>query len=60
MLNIREVVSQPRMAYSNDIVLQTARPSTLCTFLMFQYHGPFFVPDQISGLKNTSQYSSLT
>ena len=55
MLSTREVVSQPRMACSNNILLQTARPSTLCTVLMFQHHGPFFVPDQISGLKKTSQ-----
>ena len=55
MLSTREVVSQPRMACSNNILLQTARPSTLCTVFMFQHHGPLFVPDEISGLKKTSQ-----
>ena len=38
----------------------TWRPSTLCTFLMFQHRGLFFVPDLTSGLKKTSQESSLT
>ena len=60
MLNTREVVSQPRMAWANNILLQTARPSTLCTYLMFQHRGLFFVPDLTSGLKKNSQESSLT
>ena len=55
MLSTQEIVSEPRMACSNNILLQTARPSTLCTVLMFQHHGPLFVPDEISGLKKTSQ-----
>ena len=55
MLSTQEVESQPRMACSYNILLQTARPSTLCTVLMFQHHGPLFVPDEISGLQKTSQ-----
>ena len=55
MLSTREDVSQPSMACSNNILLQTARPSTLCTVFKFQHHGPLFVPDEISGLKKTSQ-----
>ena len=55
MLSSQEIVSEPRMACSNNILLQTARPSTLCTVLMFQHHGPLCVPDEISGLKKTSQ-----
>ena len=55
MLSTREIVSQPRMACSNNILLQTARPSTLCTVFMFQHHGPLFVPDEIPGLKKISQ-----
>ena len=42
MLSTQEVESQPRMACSYNILLQTARPSTLCTVLMFQHHGPLF------------------
>ena len=45
---------------SKQHILQTARPSTLCTYLMFQHRGLFFVPDLMSGLKKTSQESSLT
>ena len=60
MLNTREVVSQPRMAWANNILLQTARTNALCTYLMFQHRGLFVVPDLISGLKKTSQESSLT
>ena len=60
MLNTREVVSPPRMAWANNILRQTARPSTLCTYLMFQHRGLFFVPDLTSGLKKTSQESPLT
>ena len=41
------------------ILLQTARPSTLFTFFMFQHRGILFVTDLISGFKNTSQESSL-
>ena len=48
MLSTQEIVSQPRIACSNNILLQTACPSTLCTVLMFQYHGPLFVPDENS------------
>ena len=61
MLNTREVGSQPSMAWANNIILlQTARPSTLCAYLMFQHRGLFFVPDLTSGLKKTSQEASLT
>ena len=60
MMNTREVVSQPMMAWANNRWLKTARSSILCTYLMFQHRGLFFVPDLISGLKKTSQESSLT
>ena len=60
MPNTRKVVSQPRMARANNILLQTSRPSTLWTYLMFQHRGLIFVPGLTSGMKKTSQESSLT
>ena len=57
---IPEKLYHSRGWHEQTTVLQTARPSTLCTYLMFQHRGLFFVPDLISGLKKTSQESSLT
>ena len=56
VLNTGKVI-EPWIAFTNNIVLQTVRPNTLCTNLMFQHRGFIFVPDLISSSKSNLQES---